>query len=129
MQAFALIALGGIVGANLRYAVSLWAASRFGVDFPYGTLLVNLLGCFAIGLFLGVVTARYPAETNARLLVATGFLGAETTFSTYAADTVSLFRVGARERALVYLGASVLFGVALTAAGLALADVVVGGAW
>lgn len=128
MHAFLLIGVGGIVGANLRYAVSGWAAARFGTGFPYGTLIVNLAGCFVIGLFLGIVTARFPDQTDARLLVATGFLGAETTFSTFAYESVMLIRDGTYGAALRNLLGSTALGLACTAAGLALANVV-GGAW
>jgi CrcB protein len=129
MHAFLLIGLGGIVGANLRYAVSGWAATRFGAGFPYGTLIVNLAGCFVIGLFLGVLTARFPDQTDARLLVATGFLGAETTFSTFAYESVILIREGTYGTAIRNVLGSTVLGLICTAIGLALADVVVGGAW
>jgi CrcB protein len=129
MQAFLLIGLGGILGANLRFAVSGWAANRFGAGFPYGTLIVNLTGCFAIGLFLGLLTSRFHDDAEARWLVATGFLGAETTFSTFAYETVVLLREGAYAAALRNILGSTLLGLAGTALGLALADVVAGGAW
>ncbi|HEY7031421.1 MAG TPA: fluoride efflux transporter CrcB [Thermomicrobiales bacterium] len=129
MHAFLLIGLGGIVGANLRFAISGWAAGRFGTGFPYGTLIANLAGCFIIGLFLGIVTARFPAETDARLLVATGFLGAETTFSTFAYESVILIREGTYGAAAKNIFGSTVLGLICTAIGLALADVVVGGAW
>ena len=129
METFLLISAGAFVGANVRFVVSGWAANRFGTRFPYGTLIVNLAGCFAIGLFLGVLTAGYHDDPGSHLLVATGFLGAETTFSTFAVESVLLLRNREYGLALRYLLGSVVLGLLATAAGLALADVLAGGAW
>jgi fluoride exporter len=127
MHAFLLIGAGGAIGANLRYLVSTWAAARFGTGFPYGTLIANLAGSFAIGLFYGVVTARFHDNVDARLLVATGFLGAETTFSTLSYESVALLRQADLAGALRNLLGSTLLGLACTGAGLVLADLLVGG--
>lgn len=129
MDAFLLISAGAIVGANLRFVVSGWAANRFGTRFPYGTLIVNLAGCFAIGLFLGVLTSRFDDDREVHLLVVTGFLGAETTFSTFAYESVALIRGGDYGRALRYVLGSTALGLAGTALGLALAELVTSGAW
>jgi CrcB protein len=129
MEAFLLIGAGAFVGANVRFVVSGWAANRLGTGFPYGTLIVNLAGCFLIGLFLGVLTARFDDNVEARLLVATGFLGAETTFSTFAYESVVLLRSGEYGAALWNVLCSTGLGLACTAIGLGLADVVSGGIW
>ncbi|HKG26670.1 MAG TPA: fluoride efflux transporter CrcB [Thermomicrobiales bacterium] len=129
METFLLISAGAFVGANVRFVVSGWAANRFGTGFPIGTLIVNLAGCFAIGLFLGILTSRFDDDPEARLLVATGFLGAETTFSTFAYESVTLLRGGHYGPALRYVLGSTVLGLAGTAVGLALADLVTGGAW
>jgi CrcB protein len=129
MDAFLLISIGAFVGANVRFAVSGWAANRWGTAFPYGTLIVNLAGCLVIGVFLGVLSSRFDDNIDARLLVATGFLGAETTFSSFAAESVTLLRTGAYGAAVWYILGSTVLGLAATALGLALADVVTGGAW
>jgi CrcB protein len=129
MHAFLLIGLGGIVGANLRFAVSGWAAAKFGTGFPYGTLIVNLAGCFVIGLLLGILTSRFPGQTDVKLLAVTGFLGAETTYSTFAYESAILIREGAYGAALRNVLGSTLFGFLGVAVGLTLADIVVGGAW
>jgi CrcB protein len=129
METFLLISAGAIIGANVRFVISGWAANRFGTRFPYGTLIVNLAGCFVIGLFLGVLTARFHDDPEAHLLVATGFLGAETTFSTFAVESVLLLRNREYALALRYLAGSVGLGLLATAAGLALADILTGGAW
>jgi CrcB protein len=129
MDAFLLISAGAFAGANLRFLVSGWAANRFVTRFPYGTLIVNFAGCFVIGLFLGVLTARFGDDREAHLLVATGFLVAETTFSAFAYESVALLRGGEYGLALRYILGSTVLGLAGTAVGLALADLVAGGTW
>jgi CrcB protein len=84
------VAIGGSIGAAARYIVSTWAAGRFGSDFPYGTLIVNVVGCFIIGAFMVLVTERVIANPYLRLLVAVGFLGGLTTFSSFGYETLKL---------------------------------------
>lgn len=122
MTAFLLVGLGGLLGANARYWITTWAARRWGTAFPYGTLLINVSGSFALGVFLPVVTARLgEAEgADARLLIATGFLGAYTTFSTFAFEAVGLDREGRPGRAILYAIGSAALGIAAAAAGIGL---------
>jgi len=117
MKNVLLVMLGGSIGAVCRYGVSLAAAKWFGSGFPWGTLIVNLAGCLLIGLVFGLTErgTTHPAE---RLFFVTGFLGALTTFSTYALETAN-----ATPGSLTLAGANVL---ANNVAGLAL---VVGGMW
>ena len=87
------ISLGAIAGALCRYYLTLWFVQRFGSAFPYGTFFINLTGCFGMGLFVTLIVERalnVPSEV--RLMVATGFLGAYTTFSTYGLESVVLLR-------------------------------------
>ena len=84
------VAVGGAVGACTRYVVSQWAAGRFGADFPYGTLIVNVVGCFIIGVFLTLTTERLIVSPYWRLVVAVGFLGGLTTFSSFGYETLRL---------------------------------------
>ncbi len=112
------IAAGAVIGANLRYIVTLWAASHIGDDFPYGTLIVNVSGAFVIGVFLAYVGERLEMNPLWRLFFATGLLGGYTTFSSYAWETLSLAEEGAFLRAAIYvLGSNVvgLIGVWLGA--------------
>lgn len=123
LNAFLLIGLGGMLGANARYLVSTGAANRFGVDFPYGTFLVNVTGSVLLGLILTLV-ADFSGAAEARYLLATGFLGAYTTFSTFTYETIALVRGGEVRRALVNVLGSTTAGVVgcilgiLTAAGI-----------
>lgn len=89
-----LVGLGGFVGANARYLISTFAAKHLDPALPWGTLIVNVTGSFAIGFFLVWTTERILADPGYRLLVAVGFCGAYTTFSSYAFETVRLMEQG-----------------------------------
>lgn len=121
MQTFLLIGVGSILGANTRYYLSVLAASRWGTAFPYGTLLINVTGSLIIGFFFGLVAARFGTSATARLVLATGFLGSYTTFSTFAFETVALSRSREHHLALVNALGSIALGVVATASGLMLA--------
>ena len=99
-----LIGIGGILGANARYLVSVWAARRIGAQFPSGTLIVNLSGSLLLGFLATGIVARVVYEREVQLLVSVGFLGAYTTFSTFAFESVGLVR----RRAYVLATANVL---------------------
>ena len=92
LETFLIIGLGGIIGANLRYLVSVWAVGRFGSAFPWGTLIINLTGSALLAVFLGWAANRAALDPRVRLLIATGFFGAYTTFSTYANDSIALLK-------------------------------------
>jgi len=89
---FLLVGLGGFLGANARYAISVWAANRLGTAFPYGTLIINVSGSFLMGVAVTLIAGRFHDAASARLLITTGFLGAYTTFSTFAFETLALLR-------------------------------------
>ena len=128
MGPYLLIALGGVAGANARYLVSTWAASRVGVDFPYGTLLANASGSLLMGFFLTVVAGQGGYEPEARFLVATGFLGAYTTFSTFAYETIALMRRGTIRGSLINVLGSTATGIGGAALGITLASAI-GNSW
>ena len=94
VETFLIIGLGGFVGANMRYLISVWVVARLGSTFPWGTLLINLTGSFLLAVFLAWAANRTSLDPRVRLLIATGFFGAYTTFSTYANESVALLQAG-----------------------------------
>jgi CrcB protein len=91
---FLVISLGAIVGANARYLMSRYAARLLGPVFPYGTLIINVLGSMMVGFFVIWTTERVLADPRWRLLVVVGFCGSFTTFSSYAFETMAYFEQG-----------------------------------
>jgi CrcB protein len=120
VTAFVLIGIGGVFGANARFLISTWAAGRWGTTFPFGTLIVNVSGCFLMGALLQLVADYFGNDEPATLLLATGFLGAYTTFSTFAYETVALGRQQNHLPALLNLAGSAAIGVAAAACGMLL---------
>lgn len=88
------VSLGGIVGACSRYFLSRFTARLMGTNFPWGTLFINISGSFILGLFLVYTTERAFLDPRWRLLIAIGFCGAYTTFSSYAYETIVYFQQG-----------------------------------
>jgi fluoride exporter len=114
------VALGGAVGTATRYLVGIALQSRIGLDFPVGTLFVNLSGCLVLGFVMryGLVSTAFTPEVRA--LLTTGLCGGYTTFSTFSYETVTLFQEGDWRRAALYVGVSVagsILGVMLGIAG------------
>ncbi|KGP62259.1 camphor resistance protein CrcB [Legionella norrlandica] len=91
---YLVIAIGGSLGAISRYLVTIMAQNVWGINFPYGTLIVNIVGSFLAGFFLTVLVGRFSAEESFRLFLFTGFLGAFTTFSSFAAESLFMFEQG-----------------------------------
>lgn len=116
-----LVAMGGASGALARFGVYELVAWRLGTGAPVGTLVSNILGCFLIGCVWSAVEVADWGTPAMRLFVLTGFLGAFTTFSTFEADTVALWRVGARWLAVLYMSGSVVGGLLAFFAGWGLA--------
>ena len=111
MWTMLMIALGAAAGANLRYALSLWAARQWGVAFPYGTLLINVAGSFAIGVVMVLLTTRFTTGDFWRPLLVTGLLGGFTTFSTFSYETSMLLISGSWRAAGLNMLASVGLGL------------------
>jgi CrcB protein len=91
---FLVISVAAIVGANLRFFLSRLAAKEFGPVFPYGTLIINIVGSFIVGFFIIWTSERVLLDPRWRLLVVVGFCGSFTTFSSYAFETMSYFEQG-----------------------------------
>lgn len=94
MTPYLIVAFGGSLGAISRYATVMFTQNVWGLRFPYGTLIVNTLGSFLAGFFLTLLVGRFSAEEYWRLFFFTGFLGAYTTFSSFAAESLFLFEQG-----------------------------------
>lgn len=116
MSKVLLIALGAALGANLRYAVSVGVAQRWGAAFPYGTLAINVSGSALIGMVMALA-ARTGLTAPWRLLLVTGFLGGYTTFSSFTWETYQLAVEGGLVPALLNVGGSLALGLGGVVAG------------
>ena len=109
MKFLIFIALGGATGAVSRYLLATWAHGLWEGKMPVGTLMVNMLGSFAIGIVYVLVVERQIIHPDWRGVLMVGFLGAFTTFSTFSLETISLMEAGHLAHAVVYmLGSAIL---------------------
>ena len=113
MKYLIFIALGGATGTVSRYLLANWVHSQWTGKLPLGTLLVNVLGSFAIGIVYVVVVERQLVHTDWRGVLMVGFLGAFTTFSTFSLETITLFEAGHLVHALVYMFGSAIVCVVM----------------
>ena len=104
---YLLIGIGGFVGAVVRYGLGLWIGQRWGRAFPLGTFVINVTGSFLIGLLMPLLTERFIASPQWRLLLVVGFLGAYTTFSTFEYETGALLR----DSEYLYAGLNIVLSV------------------
>ena len=121
MQIF-LIALFGAIGTLARYGVHSLVQAKMGSAFPYGTLLINLSGCFFLGLVAQLTLNRVILSPEWRLAIAVGFFGGYTTFSTFGWESAKLLQSGEWLRVTTYVTTSVVFGILLTIAGMRIAN-------
>ncbi len=120
----AVVCAGSALGGGLRYLVALFTVARGWTAFPWATLIVNLVGCFFIGLIL-TIAAAVTMRANLRLFLTTGIMGGLTTYSTFDYETTKLFQDGLPTTALAYFGATVLGCFVAGLLGIALARVLV----
>jgi CrcB protein len=113
-----LVALGGALGSVCRYLVGVGAGRLLGADFPFGTMIVNIVGSFVMGLFIELLAVRFDGSESLRLFVAVGILGGFTTLSSFSLDSVVLFERGAIGAAALYVGGSIVLSLAALIAGL-----------
>jgi fluoride exporter len=118
-----LIGLAGFIGTLSRYWMSGVVARRYGETFPMGTLAVNLVGCFLVGLLFYTLEERFLVNQTARTVVLIGFLGGFTTFSSFGMQTFTLVRDGEVGFAILNVAASNLIGLLLVWAGYTLAKI------
>ena len=120
MIAYLIVAFGSALGGALRHGVNVGSARVFGIGWPYGTFLVNILGSFAIGLLAAYFAFKGDAPQAWRLFLTTGVLGGFTTFSAFSLDVALLYERGQLGTAVLYAGSSVLVSVAALFTGLAI---------
>jgi len=116
------VAAGGAIGATLRWAIVRWAGHALGLAFPYGTLIVNVLGSLVMGVAAVAMMERFPGSwSRFSPFLMTGILGGFTTFSAFSLDALFLIERGRNLAAVTYIGGSVALSIAGLWAGLALA--------
>ncbi|MCM5559914.1 fluoride efflux transporter CrcB [Pleomorphomonas sp. JP5] len=113
-----LVAMGGAFGSVCRYLVGVGAGRLLGPDFPFGTMIVNIVGSFFMGLFIELLALKFDGSESLRLFVAVGVLGGFTTLSSFSLDSVTLFERGAIGVAALYVGGSIVLSLAALVAGL-----------
>ena len=125
MERFLWICLGGAAGSGARYLVALWAGQRFGSSFPYGTLIVNLAGCFAIAAVMHTA-ATLSWSPTLRSAITIGFIGGLTTYSSFNYETSRLLEEGAAGAAFFNVAATLIGAFAAGWLGVLSARLVVG---
>ena len=121
MHSVLAIALGGALGAVGRHYMNIFVSMNAKMAFPVGTLGVNVLGSFLMGVLIAVFAQYWQPPQEVKLFLVTGFLGGFTTFSTFSLDVMTLYSRGATLEAAAYIGASVLISIAAIFAGHSLA--------
>jgi CrcB protein len=126
LATYLIVGMGGFIGANARFIVGRWAMQKWGGQFPIGTFLINVSGSFILGLF-ATLALHFAWDDRWRLLIAVGFVGAFTTFSTFEYETLELAIQGSWMGAGVNILGSVLCGFIAGSIGIAVARVLTRG--
>jgi fluoride exporter len=122
VKVFWAVAIGAALGGVARFYLADIIQHRAGIDFPAGTLVVNITGSFLIGFFLRYALQSAVIGPEMRLFLTTGFCGGYTTFSTFSYETITLLQDGEYSRASVYVGTSVALALVATVLGIAAAN-------
>ncbi|HVZ79183.1 MAG TPA: CrcB family protein [bacterium] len=117
MEKYLYIGLGAVLGAYCRFWAGAWATERWGTDFVYGTLMINVVGSFVLALFLTLNLDRQFFSTNIRFLVAVGWCASFTTYSTFSWDSFRYIQQGNMTLAFVNMGATLVGCLVATWAG------------
>jgi len=112
------IFIGGGIGSFFRYLLITYTSRQLGANFPYGTLFVNIIGCFLMGVLIEYLTKTLPHSMELRAFLAVGVLGGFTTFSAFAMDAITMFERGELSSAIIYALSSVVFSILAVFAGL-----------
>jgi CrcB protein len=127
MNQFIFLSVAGALGALSRYALGGVIQRATGTSFPYGTLVVNALGCLVIGYIMQIALTTNVISPSVRLVVTVGFLGAFTTFSTFSYETVKLLEDGVFVSAILNIALNVGVGLLATFLGILLGRITLGG--
>ena len=117
IKSLCLVGLGSFVGGALRYLISSWMKNACSQSFPWGTLMVNLVGCFLIGVIFALFSRFCSTSHPWCLLLTTGLCGGFTTFSTFANESLQMLQNGQWGGFITYVSISVIAGICLTALG------------
>jgi len=125
---YAIVFLGAGLGGALRHGTNLLGARLFGLDFPYGTVTVNILGSFLMAVLVEIFALRVGLPQSARLFLTTGLLGGYTTFSSFSLDAMSMFDRQQWALGIAYVLVTLLGGLAAFLAGMVLVRTLLGAA-
>jgi len=114
MRLFLMVGLGGFLGSSSRYLIQKYLSVSFSTAFPISTLLINLVGCFLIGILFGISNKYDVMSAEVRLFLTTGFCGGFTTFSTFSNESLQLLKDGNFTYFFTYIILSVVVGIFLT---------------
>lgn len=117
LKSLLIVGTGSFIGGAMRYLLSTYIKNMYGQTFPWGTLVVNLLGCFVFGIIFALFSKHNSADNTFCLLLTTGICGGFTTFSTFANESVQMIQNGNIGEFIGYMATSVIVGIALIALG------------
>jgi len=117
---YVIVFLGGGIGAAMRHGINIAAARALGTGFPYGTIIINIVGSLAMGLIAEYFALKGALPQHVRLFLTTGILGGFTTFSAFSLEAALLYERGQLAGAAVYVIASVVLAIAALFGGLAI---------
>jgi CrcB protein len=126
MVQFFFVAIAGALGALSRWGISIWAARLTGAGFPFGTLTVNIIGCFVLGFLMHLSLVTDIIGNNIRVGLTVGFLGALTTFSTFSYETIKMLEEQMWMNAGLNIGGNLIIGLLATSVGLITARIFAG---
>lgn len=117
LKSLLIVGTGSFIGGAMRYLLSTYIKNMYGQTFPWGTLVVNLLGCFVFGIIFALFSKHNSTDNTFCLLLTTGICGGFTTFSTFANESVQMIQNGNIGEFIGYMATSVIIGIALIALG------------